>query len=193
MSEALNVSGRWVGHYTQRDRPHPIEAMLRQDGLRLSGWMRDGETQFERSVFEAAAEAGLAPGDDEKIVAQLREAVPDSANATIRSVSQLPSDSLLAGGVKGQRVWWLKTYQGVEFGGFRVGEKYVGVQVTNPEVHYEGTVSGDGTAIEGRWWIDPRPEQGTRYTEGTFVLHRRSGAAAAEEADVAIQVGRLEQ
>ncbi len=189
MPEPVNLSGRWVGHYVQRDRPHPIAAMLRQEGARLSGWMRDGETEFERSVFEAAAEAGLAPGDDEKIIAQLRQAVPDAGNAPIRSVSQLPSDSLLAGGVKGQRAWWLKTYQGVEFGGFRVGDKYVGVQVTNPEVHYEGTVSDDGAAIEGRWWINARPEQGTRYTEGTFVLRRRPAAVAAEEADVAIQVG----
>jgi hypothetical protein len=189
MPELLNLSGRWVGHYTQRDRPHPIEAMLRQDGSRLSGWMRDGETQFERSVFEVAAEAGLPPGADEQIIAQLRQTVPGAGSARIRYVSQLPSDSVLAGGVKGQRAWWLKTYQGTEFGGYRVGEEAVGVEITNPEVHYEGSISADGSVIEGRWWIDARADQGTTYTEGTFVLRRRAGLVEAEEADVAIQMG----
>jgi hypothetical protein len=158
MAEALDLTGRWVGHYTQRDRPHGIEAELFHRGARLTGSMRDRETEFDHSVFEVAAEAGLPPGADEQIIARIREAVPDAAGAPIRYVSRLPEESYLVGWVKGPRVYWLKTYQGALLGGYRVGDRILGLEVPEHTVHYEGEVNRDGTLIEGRWWIDANPE-----------------------------------
>jgi hypothetical protein len=184
MPEPLNVTGRWFGHYLQHDVKHLLTADLVQDGVRLTGTMRDHETEFDRSVFDAMADAGLPPGADEQIIAQLRQAVPGAANRPVRYVSHLPPESTLEGLLQGQTVYWLKTYQGTEFGGYRVGDEHVGVEVTNPQVHYRGEVSADGTVIEGTWWIDANPRYGTVRTQGQFSLRRRPGESVAADAAV---------
>jgi len=149
---------------------------LVQAGDRLTGSMRDEDTCSEVSVFQVAAEAGLAPGADEQIVAALRDLVPDAPSGPVRYVTHLPADSVLDGRVEGRTVSFLKTYQGTHLGGYRVGETFVGSQVTNHAVHYRGEVSPDGTTIEGTWWIDPDPKGGTRRAEGGFTLRRRDGS-----------------
>ena len=162
-SQTGDLSGRWAGEYYLHDRPHPVSAELVQEGETgaLAGSMTDDETDRSASVFEAANEAGLPPGADEKIEARLHELLPDPPEAPIRYVSHLPHDSELAGRVEGRKVEFLKTYQGTAFGGYQVGDRLVGHRTEHHSVHYRGTLSPDGNTIEGRWWVDANPEIGS--------------------------------
>jgi hypothetical protein len=172
MSPSVELTGRWVGHYLQRGQQFPITADLKQVGQRVSGSMHDGRPDRECSTFEAACDAGLPPGADEQIEAKLREAVPDAAAGPIRYVSHLPTASALEGRCSGKTVYFVKTYQGTSFGGYKVGDKLVGVQKDGHAVHYEGYLSSDGLVIEGRWWIDADQEYAPRRSEGLFTLRR---------------------
>ena len=172
MTETANLSGDWSGEYYMSNRPHPISAALVQAEGELTGSMRDALTDRTTSVFEIAAEAGFPPGADEQIEAQLRALIPDRTRPPIEYVSHLPEDSLLAGWIEGTKVYFLKAYQGVSFGGYRVGDKLVGHQTEGHVVHYSGTLGHGGREIEGRWWIDADPEAGTRRSEGSFTLRK---------------------
>ena len=98
MAKDTNLSGRWAGHYYQHNGPHPISLDIVQDGERLSGSMWDGDTEKEVSVFEAAAEAGLPPGADEQIVAQLGAMFPETRPIPFAmSLTFLPSRRSRAG------------------------------------------------------------------------------------------------
>ncbi|MCA1685851.1 MAG: hypothetical protein LC745_07650 [Planctomycetia bacterium] len=179
MPNRTTLTGFWVGHYYQHDRPQPISAELTQDGDRLTGTMSDGVTDRTSSVFEVAAEAGLPPGSDERIVAHLREMLPDDHAAPISYVSHLPPESTLEGTVTGSRVEFLKSYQGKSFGGYKVGERLLVHEVDRHRVHYAGTVSPDGREIEGRWRINPDPALNPLRVEGSFTLRRESGGSDA--------------
>jgi hypothetical protein len=168
-----SLTGRWIGHYSQRDQQRGLEAELSQDGQQLSGSMRDAQTTFEVSVFEMAADGGLPPGADEQIVSALRRQFPDEPNSPIKATSTLPTDSRLEGRVHGRTVEFLKIYQGEAFCGYRVGERQVGTTLAGHSVSYQGQVSPDGNTIEGRWFISADPTRGTRRSEGSFVLRRR--------------------
>jgi hypothetical protein len=165
-----NLTGRWVGNYWQHGREYPITAEFAQAGEQLSGSMRDGHPDRESTVFEAASEAGLPPGADEQIEARLREIVPDSPSGPIRYVSHLPPDSVLEGRCTGRTIRFRKTYRGLSFGGYRVGDALVGIEKEGHTVHYHGLLSADNRLIEGQWWIDANPASGTRRTEGDFCL-----------------------
>jgi hypothetical protein len=141
--------------------------------------MRVGHPDRECTVFEATAEAGLPPGADEQIEARLREIVPDSRSGPIRYVSHLPPESILEGQCTGRTVRFLKTYQGTSFGGYRVGDKLVGIERADHAVHYEGRLSADGLVINGRWWIEADPESGTRRAAGEFCLRSSQGKPRA--------------
>jgi hypothetical protein len=182
MSTSINLTGRWIGQYFQRDRPYAIAADLVQAGDRLTGTMRDAVTDREHSVFEAAAEAGLPPGADEHIVAGLRRMMPDAPAAPIRCVSHLPPESTLEGQITGRRVYFLKSYQGTHFSGYRVGDKLVVHENSSHAVHYGGQLTPDGMEIEGTWWIDPPRglARGTQRTEGRFCLRRQDDPPAPE-------------
>jgi hypothetical protein len=175
MSAPLNLTGRWTGHYQQHDQQHPITARFTQAGNRLSGSMRDDQPEDEYSLFDLAARAGLPPGADEQIEAKLRELVPEAPAVPIRWVSRLPAESVLEGRCDGQAVSFVKSYQGTSFGGYKLGEQFVGVQKAGHAVHYEGRLSPDGSVIEGRWWIDADSESGGRRLEGSFSLRRAEG------------------
>ena len=179
MSNESNLTGAWVGEYRQHDRPHAIAAELHQAGEVLTGSMKDVEPDQEMSVTEAASDAGDAPGTDERIVARLREMFPDAPAAPVRYVSHLPPESTLEGWVRGAGVYFLKSYRGTHFGGFRVGDRVVGQQIDDHSVHYSGRLAAGGEEIEGRWWIDPAPASGGRRTEGSFTLRRRTRDAPA--------------
>src|SRR5262245_32578580 len=101
MSSSSNLTGRWVGHYRQFDRPYGIAVDLVQTEGRLTGSMRDHDTYRESSVFQVAAEAGLPPGADEQIIVALRELVPGAPSAPIRYLTHLPPESVLEGRVEG--------------------------------------------------------------------------------------------
>jgi len=191
MSSSVEVTGRWVGHYLQRGQEYPITAELVQVGQRLSGSMHDRRPDRECSTFEAACEGGLPPGADEQIEAKLREMVPDAPPGPVRYVSHLPAAAMLEGVRRGQTVSFLKTYQGTSFGGFRVGDKLVGVQKEGHAVHYEGLLSANGLVIEGRWWIDADPVYATPRTEGLFTLRRSEEGETVSEAQ-AMEEGQRE-
>ena len=178
---APDLSGRWVGCYRQQGRDYPITADFVHAGEHLSGSMRDGHPDRECSVFEATAEAGLPPGADEWIEARLREMVPDPRSGPIWYVSQLPPESILEGRCTGRTVRFRKTYRGTSFGGYRVGDRFVGMRREGHAVDYEGRLSADGRVIEGRWWIEADPGIGARRTEGEFCLRRSRGEPGAEE------------
>jgi hypothetical protein len=173
-----NLTGRWIGHYLQHGEECPITADLRETGEHLNGLMYDGRPDRECSLGQAVAEAGLPSGADEVIEAHLRGMVPDSTAGPIRYVTRLPPNSTLQGCRRGQTVYFLKSYQGTTFGGYQVGDHLVGVRRADHEVHYEGQLSPDGQAIEGRWWIEADTESGTPGTEGLFRLRRAEPAEA---------------
>lgn len=173
MSNAITLTGRWVGDYTQHSRSSPISAEFEQSGEALKGTMRDGVTDRDQSVFEVAAEAGLHPGADEQITAQIRELFPESPTAPIRFVSHLPEKSRLEGSFKPPTVYFLKTYQGSHSSGYKVGEALVVSEVPSHCVHYRGKLSADGLEIDGKWWIDADPERHTSRNEGFFTLRRQ--------------------
>jgi hypothetical protein len=174
MSREMNVSGKWVGHYLQHERSHPIVADLVQAGEHLTGSMRDGETDMEQSVTEVAQQAKLPPGGDEQIVDRLRKMFPDAPATPVRYVTHLPPESALQGWVKGPEVYFLKAYLGTHYGGYQIGDKLVGYQHTGHTVHYHGRVSPEGDEIEGKWSIEGAPARGTARTEGSFTLRRHS-------------------
>lgn len=149
MTNALNLSGRWVGAYYQHSRPHPISLELVQEDGRLTGSMWDGETDKEISVFEAAVEAGLPLCADEQIVAQLNRAFPDDPADSIRYVTHLPAESTVEGWVRGGTIYFLKTCEGAHVGGYKVGERIIGQVIEQHCVHYQGKLVRGGRHDRG--------------------------------------------
>jgi hypothetical protein len=174
MSSQWNLTGRWFGHYEQQGRQHPITADLVQEGADLIGSMQDGQPDRDYSLFEAAVEAGLPPGADEQIDANLRAMMPDAPSAAIRCISHLPADSRLEGRCNGRIVSFVKTYTGTAFSGYKIGDKILGTEKEGHSVHYQGKLSPNDLEIEGRWWIEAEPRLGTRRTEGLFLLRRKA-------------------
>ncbi len=172
MGSTPDLSGQWTGHYYQHSRPHPIALELLQEGEALYGSMTDGDTDRELSVFEASAESGMPPGTDERVVAHLKEIFPEIKADSIRYVTHLPSKSSIDGWVRESTVYFLKTYEGVHFGGYKVGDHLVGHVKESHSVHYQGRLSPDGRELEGRWWIDSDPGAGGPRVEGTFEVRR---------------------
>jgi len=177
MSSLANLSGRWIGFYAQGGQERPISADLVQTGVNLSGSMRDGQPDRECSLFEGAVAAGLPPGADELIDANLRKMLPEAAREPIRWVTHLPEESVLEGRCDGDVVSFIKTYMGSSFSGYKVGDKMVGTEAEGHAVHYQGQLSPDRSMIEGRWWIDPDPDRETRRTQGLFMLRREAKEA----------------
>ncbi len=167
------LTGEWGGYYTQSGEKHPIRASVVQDGDRISGTMIDAETDFERSLFDAARAAGLPPGSDETIDASLRRLHPEVGRAPIRAKSRLPADSRLEGSVDGNRVTFTKTYQGEHFIGYQVGDQEIGSEKEGHSVEYWGRISEDGSRMEGRWTIYAT-ESPKGFIDGAFVLERVS-------------------
>ena len=180
MSSLESLTGRWIGHYDQRGKEYPVSADLVQDGANLAGSMRDGQPDRDCSLFEAAVEAGLPPGADERIDANLRALIPDAPATAIRSLSHLPPDSQIAGRCEGRLISFVKSYVGNTFSGFKVGDKIVGMEAEGHAVSYQGKLSSDGLQLEGRWWIDADLKRGTPRSEGFFILRREAKAVQSE-------------
>jgi hypothetical protein len=172
MSNIVDLTGRWTGYYLQLGREHPITADLVQSGSRLSGAMCDGQPDSECSLFEIAQHSGLAPGADEQIAKHIREQHPD-AKGPIRYVMRLPTSSILEGHCKGSIVYFLKSYQGNSYSGYKAGDQLLGTERPGHSVHYEGRLETDDV-ISGKWWIDANPAIGFMRTEGLFLLRRTS-------------------
>jgi hypothetical protein len=171
-----SLSGEWEGHYLQHDEQHRIRAELTQTGNRLSGTMVDVVTEFDHSLDELACEAGMAPGMDESIDAQLRRMFPNACGDEVRIQSVLPSNSRLEGTVAGDYVVFTKTYDGEHRVRYLLGDQGLECVTPSHTVRYDGRIIGEGRAIEGHWVIygsDPQDVRG----RGTFVLNRVDRAA----------------
>jgi hypothetical protein len=172
MSEAFSdLSGDWEGCYMQSGASRRITAVISQAGNRITGTMRDWETEFDRSLFDAALEAGLPPGTDEQIEEQLRRLHPADRKSPIRSRSRLPTDSIIEGTIQGHFVAFTKTYQGEHFTGYQIGGREVGWTAENHAVRYSGRIEAEGNRIEGVWTICP-PSSPPRALQGPFWLER---------------------
>lgn len=174
MPNPMNLTGHWTGSYSQNAAAHPIEATITQTGDQISGTMRDVQPDRELTVFDAAAECGLPPGADEQIEAKLREMFPDAASCPIRYITHLPPDSSLNGHIKDSLLYFLKSYIGEHYGGYKVGERFIGETTEGHSVHYEGKISSDAQTIEGTWWINPPAKSRERRVDGSFTLRRDS-------------------
>jgi hypothetical protein len=166
-----DLSGDWEGCYLQSGAARKIAAVIVQTGERITGTMRDWETEFERSLFDAALEAGLPPGADEQIDAQLRRLHPTAGKTPIRSKSRLPSDSTIEGTVRGRFVAFTKTYQGQHFSGYQIGSQEVGWTAEDQAVRYSGRIEADRNRIEGVWTISD-PDSPRKALQGPFWLER---------------------
>jgi hypothetical protein len=87
MAQLIDITGQWVGAYFQHGHEHSISTVFNQFGTHLQGKMTDGETQFERPIFEAALALGLPPGADEQIEAKLRAEFPEIPHEPIFATS----------------------------------------------------------------------------------------------------------
>ena len=172
MAETRDLSGHWEGFFTQHGREWPISADLTQSGDYLAGVMRDEELVFETSVAELAMEGGLPPGADEKIVEQVRALLPGSEGLPVRAEVLVPSRADVSGRVAGDAVQFTKTYRGLFFAGYRVGDVRVGYGGEDQEVQYRGRISPDGREIEGRWRLPDSPVRSVIRSEGGFLLRR---------------------
>lgn len=170
-----DLSGDWEGCYMQSGAWRKITAVIVQTGERVAGSMRDWQTEFERSLFDAALEAGLPPGADEQIDESLRRLHPAERKAPIRSKSRLPSDSKLEGTVRGKFVEFTKTYQGQHFSGYQIGSQEVGWTGEGHAVRYSGRIEADGNRIEGVWTISDA-DSPQRALQGPFWLERVPGS-----------------
>jgi hypothetical protein len=165
-------TGRWEGYHVQQSAARAIVADLVVADRGLTGTMTDSETKSEPSAIEMALEAGLPAGAEGLIIAHLRELISDARSASVRSVTLLPSESVLEGSVRGRLVSFRKTYHGEHFSGYRVGDRYVGVVIEHHVVDYWGKLNDSGTQIQEKWWIEPVRGAGGRRAEGSFLLCR---------------------
>ncbi len=170
-----DLSGDWEGCYMQAGGSRKITAVIAQTGERIAGTMRDWETEFDRSLFDAVLEAGLPPGADEQIDESLRRLHPAERKEPIRSKSRLPSDSKLEGTVRGGFVAFTKTYQGQHFSGYQIGSQEVGWSGEGHAVRYSGRIEADGNRIEGVWTIS-EADSPQRAVQGPFWLERVAGS-----------------
>ena len=173
MPAPIDITGRWVGAYSQHGREHPITTIFAQVDEHLQGKMTDGDTQFERSLFEAALEAGLPPGADEQIEVELRKQYPDAPRGPIRAATRLPELSVLEGSVTGRTVRFVKRYLGEHFSGWKIGDRLIGTTEEAHRVNYTGTLSDDGDTLEGQWWIEAGPKKPAPRSGGSFRLSRQ--------------------
>lgn len=168
----VDLSGRWIGHYEHDDVEFPISVELLQTGDRISGFMRDDEPDEEYTVYDPSSAVRNTRKDDEPIDRKLLALIPQAGLQPIHWVSHLPPDSILLGKLTGRTVSFVKTYQGISFQGYRIGDKYFGEESPGRSVDYEGQVSLDGLRIQGNWWIESNPAIGTPRVEGRFSLRR---------------------
>jgi hypothetical protein len=176
MASFQNLTGRWIGQYEQRGKEYPISAEFVQDGENLTGVMRDGQPDRDCSLFEATVEAGLPPGADEQIDANIRAMNPDAPSAPIRTLSHVHPVSRLVGRCEGQIISFVKSYMGSSFHGYKIGDKIVGQETEGHEVQYSGRLSADGLEVEGFWWIDADLGRAWPRADGLFSLRREDDA-----------------
>jgi len=165
------ITGDWIGHYEQYHSRSRIAATLVQDGVSISGRMRDLDTNTARKLYDAVAHAGLPPGADEKLDEQIRSAIPNAGRDPIVVRSILPTDAVLAGTVNGAFVRFSKTYQGKSFHGYEIGETGIGYETPAHSVEYSGRISQDRMKIIGNWTIYQK-EAPRGFIDGSFELSR---------------------
>ncbi len=181
---SIDISGRWVGFYTQHDHPRPIRLQLDQTGDRLEGVMADDCTSIRTPLSDLAIQEGMPPGADERIVATLRASCPELPEDPVIAEVQLSPTSRLEGEIQAQAVRFRKTYQGPHFAGYRIGEYRLGVMGLDQEVDFSGLLSADGKSIEGYWNFTTPPHPFWHSDRGRFFIERDGAAEPGAGVDV---------
>jgi hypothetical protein len=169
--DLATISGDWIGHYEQHHARSRIAATLVQDGARISGYMRDLDTERTNSLYEATVNAGLPPGADERLDEQIRNMVPNAGGDSIIVRSILPTDSVLMGTLNNGFVRFTKSYQGESFHAYEIGTKGISCKTPGHAVEYSGRLSLDRLKITGIWTIYQK-EAPRGVIDGGFELVR---------------------
>jgi hypothetical protein len=171
---ALELTGKWVGHYTQHDSVRPISAEFAHKGPRLIGFMNDACTMIEGSVTDLMVEQQMPPGADERIVARIRSMCPGLERFPVRTLIEVPPLSTLDGQFERGRIEFVKTYRGEFFAGYQIGERRIGLRGVDQEVVYQGLLDAAGTQITGHWRVAGIRKAGSfsHRSTGSFVLRR---------------------
>lgn len=168
-----NLTANWIGHYEHDHMEFPITAELLQTGDRISGFMRDVEPDEEYILYDPASAIRNPREVKDQIDANLLALIPQAGSQPIHWVSHLPPDSILLGKQSGRTLSFIKTYQGISFQGYRIGDQYYFVEeIPGHSVEYEGQISLDGQRIQGKWWIESNLASGAPCIEGKFILLR---------------------
>jgi hypothetical protein len=192
MTALPDLTGRWVGHYVQRDQRRQISADFRQQGVSLVGTMYDRTTEMSWPLLDQLGANGALSQQQREWLDSLLAALDDAPLSSIEGYFVRPQTAALMGELRDGHVSWQKQYNGPAQFGYRAGGRYVSKQVDDYVVNYQGSLSVDGFTIEGDWGIDARPDLGTPPRKGRFMLRRKPGhaEAAADSASTAVRADR---
>ncbi len=164
-----SLSGNWCGHYLQGGRRCRLECVLREEGLRIMGTMRDLDRTSQQSLLDAVA--GLPPGADEQLAEQIYPLFPGQPRGPITIHSELPEHSTLAGRSQGNFIRFTKTYQGKSSFGYGMNGQLVKHATEPSPIEYTGRLSSDLRTLSGQWTIYSQSAP-KGYIEGLFELVR---------------------
>jgi hypothetical protein len=172
-------SGRWSGHYHHDSPRHagrtfPIHATLWHVRGRIEGTMSDEVTDFVHSLRKVVDQVE----SNGRVVLPLFKAMVDRHPDTIIE-TQLPTDSVIRGRLRGDVVSLTKTYEGPQVTRYRnTIATLASVVRRNHRVRYSGTFDPARGVIEGTWSIPRRGVFGwlqRPLDTGTFFLARVGG------------------
>ncbi|HEU5117577.1 MAG TPA: hypothetical protein VFT74_13110 [Isosphaeraceae bacterium] len=176
---SADLTGRWVGFYRHRFEnlgAFPLTADLQHEDTRLFGEMYDQITdrsEFLDSILEAYGEqiSDVERRRIERLVHRFQE-------HRVEYISHLPEASKIEGRVLGERVDFLKTYQGAHEVRVLVdGKENRSWRWPQHKVLYAGRLDVERSCLEGRWTIR-RPGFFGRLLApmnwGSFELYRKS-------------------
>jgi hypothetical protein len=180
LADPHTCSGTWRGHYRHdsamlSDGTYPIRATLRQVATRVEGEMSDGLTEFARGLRKVvSAQRGGMSWLSSLVFSRMLRRHPDAVVE-----SRLPAESVVRGRLRGDILWFTKTYLGTYAFRFRDrGGTFASVGRAGHRVHYSGVFDPAQGVIEGIWAIRRRGLFGWLQRPGdtgTFYLARVEG------------------
>jgi hypothetical protein len=158
LSQTIDLTGTWEGHFVQNGRRHGISMRVVQRGQSFVGAMRDVDT-----LMVSHERLHTAGGDESKDTEMVAEA---------EVLSSLPENSSIEGEVEKRLVTFVKHYQGkTSTSIWMPGKANITVEVPGHDVHYRGMLSLDGNTIAGMWRIPPH-HTGGELLRDRFELQR---------------------
>jgi hypothetical protein len=173
IDQLLDESITWSGfYYYDKHQPYSppggVRVCFRKNGARLEGKMIDVDPEAILSYRDLIESAEKDLGDEK--MHQLKELV--TQYPTLVYERRLPTDSILLGSVKGDRIEFVKTYLGETVTLIHDGQQvFGGGKRPGHDVHYSGTIDVITQTIEGIWIIRKEGPMGAVLTpdaSGTF-------------------------